>query len=62
MSTQLEPDREAAEDALATARSSRPRFKTQRPGDALAARFAGCKSGEPPKDCQDRRNAGYHTG
>jgi len=60
MSTQLEPDRKAANDALAVAQRYSSDDKTERLIDALIERYAECKPGEPFTECQKRRDKNYH--
>jgi hypothetical protein len=61
MAEELEPDRVAANEALATALSHNPDTKTRGLIEALVLRNADCKQAESDAACRKRRNDGYHT-
>lgn len=61
MSSQLEPDRKAANEALAVAQRYSTDDKTERLIDALIERYAECTPRETQAECQKRRSKNYHA-
>jgi hypothetical protein len=60
MSTELEPDRVAANEYLAKARALRPTGPLAQLIEATAKRSVDCPSGESQQACRDRRSRGYY--